>query len=128
MAKSKGVKGNTRALRHGGASSRKQLTYDDEFDGPAREIELRVQAEYEEQGALAMAERRAHRQATVEEIYFRQWIAALEQGDIKKATGYVKIFLWAGAKADRTYERVEAIKRETDNVLILDAMEEFGGD
>lgn len=109
--------GNERSLTHGGARARKSLTTGDEFKGPAREIELRIQADYEQNGKLASAERRAHRQATVEEIYYQQGMEALERGDVAKATGYFKIFLWAGAKADKTYERVEAMRAAEGGAL-----------
>jgi len=116
-------KGNTYALKHGGAAGVKALASGDELTGLAQAAQHQVQRDLAELGPGGMVRRDAERLEAVASLYYQH---LLGETDVDRLTALVKVWGWIQNSAVRTWKDVaqfeQADRQGLDAQHILDAI------
>lgn len=105
------------AVRHGGAGAVKRIRQGKELIGIARQQELAVYQELEEDGLLALVVRNAARLQAACDCYWTALVTAAAGGDLELVHGYVKTFGWLAQAALRAWRQVEGTLPDGGDVV-----------
>jgi len=102
------------ATKHGGAGAYKKIQKGEPFVGLAKIAENEVEDRLLEGGIEAELLRDAKRLQVVSDLYYGAFTKAMQDGDITKATGYLKVWGWIHNSSIRAWEATRKAKK-TDN-------------
>lgn len=108
---------------HGGQGALKAIRQGKPFSGLAKIAEGDVEARLQLEGIEGELVRDAKRIQTVSDLYYNAFVKAMQDGDIDKATTYLKVWGWVTNSAVRSWELVRKIKpkdHEADVIKIID--------
>ena len=97
---------------HGGAQAVKAITRGAEFTGVPEMRETEVRKELADQGRPAIVERNAVRLQTAADLYFDATVKAMQDGDMYKADGYIKVYGWLASAALRAWGAVQVEEKD----------------
>jgi hypothetical protein len=129
--KMSGSKDNQNHLIHGGAAAVKAIQTGAPFTGLVRDAELEVKNELNQLDGLSKTvESDATRLETAARLYYGAFSKAVEDGDIDRATSYVKMFAWLETAALRGWQAVKENRGKHDNSIdvVLKAVKEGHND
>jgi hypothetical protein len=118
-------KGNTNALVHGGSAARQQLSANEPFTGIARDVEVKITADYAAQGPAEMLKLNAIRLLTVAELY---WQAILGATDATKLESYVKTYGWLSTASARLLGQLREMQSKEPPVTALEVLNAIKGE
>jgi len=123
------VKGNQNAVKHGGEGAMSRIAKGKEFIGLAADAQAEVQARVQDHGVDGELRRNAERWQAATDLYYNALMAALQQGDIERATGLLAKWGWGNNSAIRAWTIVKQTEKTRDHTgKIIDALAEYRSD
>jgi len=120
---------NQNAVRHGGAGALRRIAEGKELIGLAATAQAEVQARVAEHGVDGELRRNAERWQAATDLYYNALMAALQQGDIERATGLLAKWGWGNNSAIRAWTIVKQTEKTRDHTgKIIDALAEYRSD
>ena len=122
-------KGNQSAVKHGGAGALKRIVQGSEFIGLAAEAQKEVQARVQDHGIDGELRRNAERWQAATDLYYNALMAALQGGDVERATGLLAKWGWGTNSAIRAWTVVKQSEKTKDNTgKVIDALSSYRSD
>jgi len=121
--------GNQNALKHGGAGALRRIAEGRELAGLAATAQAEVQARVAEHGVDGELRRNAERWQAATDLYYNALMAALQGGDVERATGLLAKWGWGTNSAIRAWTVVKQSEKTKDNTgNVIDALSSYRSD
>ena len=115
-------KGNTTALKHGGAVAVKAIEDGREFSGVALDQQHKIEAQLDTDGLEAIVKNTAVRLQTAADLYYGALLKAADDGNLEAMDRYTQRFGWLAAAALRAWSQVKTDRKNKSNLSeVLDA-------
>ena len=124
-----GTNGNQNAVKHGGAGALRRIAEGKDLIGLAATAQAEVQARVAEHGVDGELRRNAERWQAATDLYYNALMAALQGGDVERATGLLAKWGWGTNSAIRAWTVVKQSEKKHDHTgKIIDALAEYRSD
>ena len=120
---------NQHATKHGGAGALRRIAEGKELIGLAATAQAEVQARVAEHGVDGELRRNAERWQAATDLYYNALMAALQGGDVDRATGLLAKWGWGTNSAIRAWTVVKQSEKTKDNTgKVIDALSSYRSD
>lgn len=114
---------------HGGRGAIKRISQGKELVGLAAEAQSQVQARVADHGIDGELRRNAERWQAATDLYYNALMAALQSGDVERATGLLAKWGWGTNSAIRAWTAVKQTEKTKDNTgKIIDSLSNYRSD
>lgn len=122
-------KNNQNAVKHGGAGALRRIAEGKDLIGLAATAQAEVQARVAEHGVDGELRRNAERWQAATDLYYNALMAALQSGDVERATGLLAKWGWGTNSAIRAWTVVKQSEKTKDNTgKVIDALSSYRSD
>lgn len=122
-------KNNQNAVKHGGAGALSRIAEGKDLIGLAATAQAEVQARVAEHGVDGELRRNAERWQAATDLYYNALMAALQSGDVERATGLLAKWGWGTNSAIRAWTAVKQTEKTKDNTgKIIDSLSNYRSD
>lgn len=120
---------NQNAIKHGGAGALRRIAEGKELIGLAATAQAEVQVRVAEHGVDGELRRNAERWQAATDLYYNALMAALQGGDVDRATGLLAKWGWGTNSAIRAWNVVKQSEKTKDNTgIVIDALSSYRSD
>ena len=124
-----GTNGNQNAVKHGGAGALRRIAEGRELAGLAATAQGEVRARVAEHGVDGELRRNAERWQAATDLYYNALMAALQGGDVERATGLLAKWGWGTNSAIRAWTVVKQSEKTKDNTgKVIDLLSSYRSD